>query len=217
MKNEYMNEPVRPTFPCSMISCRAFVKHGSRWNNGVPNVPCIVCCDVCRDLDSRAITCAHNDIALKIAMHNLNSHTAQYHYGRGKPREGNGKYLGKWAFTLTCSPDDKLSMDEMVIACRKIMAQKSCPVKYFAWYVEYRDVEQLTGYHIHGIYETESGGRIEAKHFMRAWRIWDEKVALGKGFRGGYHRPVRSEEGYKDYIKKDEDKHDSPRDQRIPE
>lgn len=84
------------------------------------------------------------------------------------------------------------------------MAQKSCPVKFHAWHVEYRDNSAMTGYHIHGMYETESGGRIEAKHWKRAWPIWDEKTKLGQGFRGGYHRPVELEEAYVKYIKKDD-------------
>lgn len=116
---------------------------------------------------------------------------------------GNGAHQGMFAFTLTKSTSDELSEEDMLKAVRKVMNQKSCPVKKFAWYLEYGDPETKQHPHIHGLYETESQGRIEAKHFKRAWPIWDERAKLGKGFRGGYHRPVLSEEGYSDYIAKD--------------
>lgn len=126
-----------------------------------------------------------------------------------KTHQGNGTYQGAFAFTLTKSPDDQLTEFDMVKAVRKVMSQKSCPVKKYAWYLEYADEELKTHPHIHGMYETETQGMIETKHWKRAWPVWDPKVKLGKGFRGGYHRPVRSEEGYADYIKKDAGKNES--------
>lgn len=122
--------------------------------------------------------------------------------------QGNGAHRGAFAFTLTKSPDDQLTEFDMIKSVRKVMSQKSCPVSRYAWYLEYGDNETKTHPHIHGLYETETQGRIEAKHWKRAWPIWDEKTKLGRGFRGGYHRPVRSEEGYKDYIKKDAGKNE---------
>lgn len=124
-----------------------------------------------------------------------------------KTHQGNGAYQGAFAFTLTKSPDDPLTEFDMIKAVRKIMSQKSCPVKKYAWYLEYK--EDNTHPHIHGMYETETQGRIERKHWKRAWPIWDEAHKLGAGFRGGYHRPVRSEEAYSDYIKKDAGKSES--------
>lgn len=123
-----------------------------------------------------------------------------------KQRVGNGTYQGAWAFTLTMSPKDGLSVGDMITAVRKLMRQKSCPVIRYAWHYEDkgRDVNGDPIHpHIHGMYETTTGGRIEAKHFKRAWSIWDEKKPMGAGFRGGYHRPVRSEERYDDYMSKD--------------
>lgn len=114
----------------------------------------------------------------------------------------NGKYNGPFAFTLTMSPSDGLSEADMVTACRKIMEQRSQPVKKFAWYLEYKDEESKSHPHIHGMYETENGRRIEKKHWQRQWKIWDESIPLGAGFRGGYHRPVRSDEAYSQYITK---------------
>lgn len=116
--------------------------------------------------------------------------------------EGNGKYLGAWAFTLTKSPDDDLTEEDMIKAVHKVMNQKSIPTKKFAWYLEYGDEDAKTHPHIHGMYETENGGMIETKHWKRAWPIWNPKQKLGKGFRGGYHRPVEVDECYDDYIRK---------------
>jgi len=121
-------------------------------------------------------------------------------------RVGNGAPSGAFAFTLTKSPKDALSIGDMLTAVRKIMQQKSCPVKKYAWYYEEKGRDENGDPihpHIHGIYETESGGRIESKHFKRAWPIWDPSKPMGQGFKGGYHRAVRSDEGYSDYIKKD--------------
>jgi len=123
-----------------------------------------------------------------------------------KKHTGNGTYSGPFAFTLTKSPKDDLTVADMLSAVEKVMNQKSCPVTQYAWYLEYKGVDEdgLPAHpHIHGMYETESQGRIEAKHFKRAWPIWKESVELGRGHRGGYHAPVRAEEGYKDYIAKD--------------
>lgn len=130
-------------------------------------------------------------------------HCKVKHSLKSKTHQGNGAFQGTFAFTLTKAPDDNLTEFDMIKAVRKVMSQKSCPVFKYAWYLEYGDDQQKTHPHIHGLYETQNGGRIEAKHFKRAWPIWDEKTRLGKGFRGGYHRPVRDEEGYTDYIKKD--------------
>lgn len=123
-----------------------------------------------------------------------------------KKHTGNGTYSGPFAFTLTKSPYDALTVNDMLDAVEKVMNQKSCPVAQYAWYLEHKGVDEngLPAHsHIHGMYETHSQGRIEAKHFKRAWPIWNEAQRLGQGFRGGYHRPVKAEECYKDYIKKD--------------
>lgn len=122
------------------------------------------------------------------------------------PKIGNGLYQGAFAFTLTKSPKDPLTVGDMLIAVRKILAQKSQPVKQFAWYYEDKG-RDLNGDaihpHVHGMYETTDGKRIETKHFKRAWKIWDPSKPLGQGFQGGYHRPIKFDEAYNQYIKKD--------------
>jgi len=127
--------------------------------------------------------------------------------------KGNGRYQGAFAFTLTASPSDGYSVSSYITAAQKIMAQKSQPVIKYAWYLETKGFDEHgvpLHPHIHGMYETADGRKIEDKHFRRAWPIWMEKdpetkkvKLLGAGFRGGYHRPIKSEEKYADYIKKD--------------
>jgi hypothetical protein len=119
---------------------------------------------------------------------------------------GNGVYRGAFAFTLTKSPKDPLTVGDMLIAVRKVMKQKSCLVTKYAWYYEDKGRDEngdAINPHIHGMYETSTGGRIERKHWKRAWDIWDESKPMGAGFRGGYHRPVKHDEAYDNYIKKD--------------
>jgi len=127
-------------------------------------------------------------------------------HGPSRSHRGNGAYLGPFAFTITKSPKDSMTVQEMIGAVNKIMSQKSCKVIKYAWHLEYKGKDEagLPAHpHIHGMYETSTGGRIEAKHFKRAWPIWDEKLKLGMGFRGGYHRPIADEESYTKYIAKD--------------
>jgi len=174
-----------------------------------PDVPCCFCCSSCVTFLEKMKKC-NNDLFMYRLLHENSRHLDLVHWRKNpKSHTGNGTYQGPFAFTLTMSPDDDLSVDDMIKAVRKLMSQKSCPVKYYAWYLEYGDMESQTHPHIHGMYETESQGRIEAKHFKRAWKIWDETVRHGAGFRGGYHRPVRSEENYSNYIKKHNLEHDS--------
>lgn len=113
--------------------------------------------------------------------------------------KGNGTHNGLFAGTLTMPPDSGLTKEDMIAAMRKILQQRSCPVSKYAWYLE--RTEQGTP-HIHFIYRTVKGGRIEKKHFQRAWALWDESVRMGAGHQGGYHRPVLEEDGYLKYISK---------------
>ena len=120
--------------------------------------------------------------------------------------KGNGVYQGAFAFTLNKSPKDPQSVGDMLAAVKKIMGQKSCKVKKYAWYYEDKGQDEWGAPehpHIHGMYETETGGKIETKHWKRAWPLWDPAIAMGSGFKGGYHRQIRSDEKYSNYIKKD--------------
>ena len=127
-----------------------------------------------------------------------------------KTHTGNGAPQGRFAFTLTKSPKDNLTVADMFKAVRKIMTQKSNPVAKYAWYYEDkgRDANDDPIHpHIHGMYETTTLGRIERKHWKRAWSIWgegDPTKKIGQGFFGGYHRTVKMNEAYSDYIRKDD-------------
>lgn len=115
-------------------------------------------------------------------------------------------YKGPWAFTLTLSPSDKLGKEDLIKAVGKLMTQRSIPISKYIWYYEDKGIDsdgKPLHPHIHGMYETPTGGSIHTKYWRRYWPIWDPSIKLGAGFRGGYHRPVRDGEGYGDYIAKD--------------
>jgi len=166
---------------------------------------CTRCCKVCREADKAwlaLVSFGHDNMVSAAIKRWMTDHVNPFHKRISKSHKGNGAPIGRFAFTLTKSPNDDLTEDQMILAVRKLMAQKSCPVQSYAWYLEYGNTDTKTNPHIHGLYETEGRGRIERKHFKRAWPIWDETVRMGAGFRGGYHRPVRDNESYADYIKK---------------
>lgn len=117
---------------------------------------------------------------------------AKHHVGNGKPK-------GIFAGTLTMSPNDPYNEKDMISAIIKLMKQKSCPVKRYAWYLEYTNAGTP---HIHFIYETQSGGRITAQTFGRCWSLWDENIECGRGHKGGYHSFVHNEDAYLEYIAK---------------
>lgn len=165
--------------------------------------PSVRCCTVCYDLDKLSLANAFNEVVLRKTLRQMWKHMEDAHgYPKvAKARKGNGTHNGLWAFTLTCSPNDGYTDQDLLAAARKVMSQQTNPVKRFAWYLEYK--EEGRHPHIHGIYETDTGGRIEAKQFKRAWPVWNESKRLGQGHRGGYHRPVSDEHDYRCYIGKD--------------
>jgi len=181
-----------------------------------PDVPCVVCCVDCKDIDDRMKLYCNNDTTMRQLFKEMWKHIDVTHHRKNpKSHIGNGAPKGAFAFTLTKSPTDDLSEEDMLAAVRKLMAQKSCPVEKYAWYLEYGNEEDKTHPHIHGMYETVKKGRIEVKHFMRAWPIWGEtsdnprERRMGAGFRGGYHRPVKLNEAYSQYIAKSNGQHDT--------
>lgn len=168
----------------------------------VDGILCGACCPVCKDFDKALVASCFDDRRNREIHQRWLKHVRLYHF---PPRihSGNGAPTGAFAFTLNMSPGDGLTQDDMVIAVRKLMAQKTCPVKRYAWYLEFGDDEAKTHPHIHGMYETEANGRIPQRQFKRAWPIWDESQRLGRGHRGGYHDVARNEEGYSNYIRED--------------
>jgi len=95
------------------------------------NSLCTWHCSTCRDLDSDMMGMKdhlwpkHNSRILR--------HCQEEHgYPVQKTHSGNGTYKGAFAFTLTKSPSDELSVNDMIVAAMKIVNQKSNPTKRFA-------------------------------------------------------------------------------------
>lgn len=110
----------------------------------------------------------------------------------------------EYAFTLTMPPDyqPKKPIEE---AARLILTNGLTNNPYekpVEWAFVMEHTEQGTP-HIHGVYKTPSGRRIAAKYFKRYWDLWDEKIILGHGHKGGYHSPARHTQSYKAYMEKE--------------
>lgn len=203
--SEYMNQlVVRVLSPCATPGC-----NGETY---FEEDPCVLCCPECKDLISQMKVNVIFPVIFDKISKKYKEHEMSFHKRISKSHVGNGAPQGAFAFTLTMSPNDGLTKEDMVKAVKKLMAQKTAPVKTYAWYLEYGDLEAKTHPHIHGMYETETGGRIPRRQFKRVWSIWGEgepHKQIGNGFYGGYHRPVRDKEAYSDYIKKYDLEHDS--------
>lgn len=110
----------------------------------------------------------------------------------------------EYAFTLTMPPDyePKKPIDEVA----RLIMEKGLTNKPYekasSWAFVLEHTEAGTP-HIHGVYKTPSGRRISSKYFNRYWPLWDEKVKLGLGHKGGYHAPARHSESYSAYIEKE--------------
>lgn len=92
-----------------------------------------------------------------------------------------------WTFTTNLMPSQ--IQEDMCYAVLRLMTQKTNPVRQGEAYLEYTKEGRP---HIHGWYETQSGGRIYAKTFARAWSYWGEKKGL-REFPGGYHEVMKSQ------------------------
>lgn len=202
METPYLSngEVGTPEYRCDPLVGQALVDMMTQWKD----------CSECM-VNMYALH-THPSIDMRIAhMNRMCAHMTAKACCIWKPKKtrshiGNGKPVGPFAFTLTKSPKDPHTVGDMLTAVRKIMGQKTKPVLKYAWYYEDKgrdDNGDPIHPHIHGMYDTEDGGRIPARQFQRAWPIWDESRPLGSGFVGGFHRVVKSEEAYLDYIAKD--------------
>ena len=109
-----------------------------------------------------------------------------------------------FAFTLTMPPDyvTKKPLDQLArLICENGLTNKPYE-KAHKWAYVLEHTEAGTP-HIHGTYETPSGRRIASKYFKRYHDLWDEKVHLGHGHKGGYHQKARHTESYDAYIDKE--------------
>ena len=110
----------------------------------------------------------------------------------------------QYAFTLTMPPtyESKKPIEE----CARLLLEHGLTNKPYEKPVEWAFVKEHTEAgtpHIHGVYKTASGRRIAAKYFQRYWPLWDEKVKLGQGHKGGYHQKARHHESYEAYLQKE--------------
>lgn len=111
----------------------------------------------------------------------------------------------EFAFTLTMPPDYK--PNKTVIESAKLIMKNGLTAdkpyeKASQWAIVLEHTDKGTP-HVHGVYKTESGRRISAKYFKRYWDLWDEKVKLGAGHKGGYHAKARHSESYAAYLEKE--------------
>ena len=110
----------------------------------------------------------------------------------------------EYAFTLTMPPDYQPAKPLLEVA-KKILEYGSTNKPYekashYAYVLEHTEAGTP---HIHGVYRTPSGRRIAAKYFQRYWPLWDEKINLGHGHKGGYHQKARHYESYLNYMDKE--------------
>jgi len=110
----------------------------------------------------------------------------------------------EYAFTLTMPPDHQPAIPLPEVA-KKILEYGLTNKPYekaTKWAYVLEHTEKGTP-HIHGVYQTESGRRLSSKYFKRYWPLWDEKVILGHGHKGGYHQKARHTESYAAYLEKE--------------
>jgi len=114
-----------------------------------------------------------------------------------------GYELGAREFTLTYSPkwmNDAEARVEMEKAMNKLY-------KYYeGTIVKLRAVGEVGSNglsHIHCFYKLDGGLKITDKNFQRAWKYWNPRKPLGKGFEGGHHATVKQESDFLGYIEKE--------------
>jgi len=117
----------------------------------------------------------------------------------------------EYAFTLTMPPDytPKKPIEEVarLILSHGLTSKPYEKPNKWAYVLEHTDKGTP---HIHGVYKTPSGRRIEQKYFKRYWDLWDEKVKLGAGHKGGYHCKARHNQSYQAYMEKEGEVYRSP-------
>jgi len=122
-----------------------------------------------------------------------------------KPLHGNkADPETSYAFTLTMPPG--YVPKKPLIEAAKILMERGYTNKPYEktskWVIVLEHTEAGTP-HVHGWYKTNSGRRIASKSFQRAHPLWDEKIKLGAGHKGGYHQKARHHESYDSYLLKE--------------
>lgn len=110
----------------------------------------------------------------------------------------------EYAFTLTMNPDYKPK--KPIEEAARLILENGLVSKTKEKACEWAFVKEHTAQgtpHVHGVYRTPSGRRIEKKYFKRYWDLWDEDTKYGQGFKGGYHAKARHTQSYKAYMEKE--------------
>jgi len=111
--------------------------------------------------------------------------------------------LGAREFTLTYSPkwmEDAEARVEMEKAIEKLCRY------YRDEIIELRAVGEVGSNglaHVHCFYKLDGGKKMTDKNFKRAWKYWNPKKKIGRGFEGGHHANVKEESDFRGYIDKD--------------
>jgi len=120
-----------------------------------------------------------------------------------KPKKTTRYELGAREFTLTYSTkwmDDAQARDGMEKAINKL-------TRYYGdVIVNLRAVGEVGSNglsHVHCFYKLVGGLKITDKNFQRAWKYWNPKKPMGRGFEGGHHATVKEESDFLGYIEKD--------------
>lgn len=114
-----------------------------------------------------------------------------------------GHTLGAREFTLTYSKKwfgDEEARRLMKQAVSRLLQYYKSEIRVFQVVGEVGEKGQS---HIHGFYLLDGGKKITDKNFKRAWKYWDPKKPMGKGFQGGHHETVKSVSDFLGYIDKE--------------
>lgn len=111
--------------------------------------------------------------------------------------------LGAREFTLTYTPswyeDDASAQLAMRVAIDKLSRYYKDEIIEFHAIGEYTKDGKS---HVHAYYLLKGGLKITDKNFKRAWKHWNPKRKLGKGFEGGHHANISRISDFAGYIEK---------------
>jgi len=123
----------------------------------------------------------------------LRKHKAQEKHAELGPRE----------FTLTYAPEwyesDEDAQNAMRCAIERLTRYYSMEI------IEFHAVGEFTTAgrsHVHGWYNLAGGRKITDKNFKRAWKHWNPKRKLGRGFEGGHHETIQRLSDFSAYTEK---------------
>lgn len=115
----------------------------------------------------------------------------------------NQHQLGPREFTFTYSPEwyesDADAQNAMRCAVERLTRYYKDEIIEFHAIGEYtRDGRA----HVHGWYHLDGGRKITDKNFKRAWKHWNPKRKLGRGFEGGHHQTIERQSDFAGYVEK---------------